>query len=334
MKTRGIASQATTSLLCICLILFSALCASADTQKDSGPDPTRICAKVLELHGDVELQPAGDEGRPVQAGDMLSHGDTITLTAGSWVTVAMKDGTVRKLGGPGTVTVEHKMAKKRENIVARLSASVMNLLFTPGAEASEAGMATRGPSASELPSSRVPVLVHPAPNSRLLSAPEVFRWRAVDGIPLYRVMLFDSKDLLWNDVTERASTAFPKGVSDLKPAESYFWVVEGMIGDSSFRSATGEFMVVSESEARSFKAAMDEIDSSCNDPAFATLVKVRMCLDSGMLDEAGHVLEAHYGKGKLDGRGYMLRAEISERKGLLEEALQDYKLAARLGLQQ
>ncbi|MFQ6003599.1 MAG: hypothetical protein ACE5KJ_07625, partial [Candidatus Zixiibacteriota bacterium] len=194
----------------------------------------------------------------------------------------------------------------------------------------EVVMTTRRVEGWEGSKSYLPLLVHPAPGSNVLEKPTKFEWRKAEGIPLYRISLFSTDQLLWQGTTSDSYIDCPPEHCNFTPGEEYYWVVEGLIGNSTLKSKAADFKVLSEDARSELGRAIKETDSSCPDPELSALIKVRLCLDLNLYDKALELFDSYWKEGSLNRRAYLLRAEIKEKMGLFEDAFFDYKTASSM----
>ncbi len=287
-------------------------------------------ARVLEMEGIVESKMPGETIRFLEPGDFVETGEELSVSPESWVALVMADSTVRKFNGPATVIIRKDLSKTGGGILARLGSAVVGALFSREPEGSEVVMTTRRIEGSKETGSYLPLLVHPAPGSSVLEKPIKFAWRKVEGVPLYRVSVYSSDRLLWQGTTSDADIDCPSEQCNLVPGEPYYWVVEGLVGNSTLRSKAAEFKILSEDKRSELYQALREVDSSTSDSKLSALIKVRLCLNSNLYDKALDLIESHWTEGSLDRRAYMLRAQVKEKMGLLEDAFFDYKRAASM----
>jgi hypothetical protein len=303
----------TTMLLTVCL--------AAEEPQDP---PVR--AKVIEVEGTVESTVSGGETQVLRPGDLVRAGEKINVRDRGMLVLAMSDKTVREFAGPTTIEIAQDAGDTGGNVVANLSSGVIDLLFGREEGRTEAVMATRAATADETKTA-LPVLIDPAPYSGLLDIPRIFRWRSVEGVRLYRVSVYDSKQLLWQGTTSDNDTRCPDEYCDFRPGGVYYWMVEALVGNSSLRSTAAEFRILDKAEQSSFRDAVGQTDSAVSDPALAMSIKVRMCLGLRLYSRALDLIESHYGDRELDREGYYLRAQVYEAMGLIENAFRDYKSA-------
>jgi len=287
-----------------------------------------MSARVLEVEGVVQSKMFGEKIRLLRPGDFLRIGEELSVRADSWVTLAMADSTVRKFDGPATITIEEDLRKTGGGILARLGSAIVGVLFSQEKERPEAVMTTRRVESLEENKSCLPLLVRPSPGSNVLEKPTRFEWRKVEGVPLYRVSVYSQDRILWQGTTSDSEIDCPSEHCSLEPGELYYWVVEGIIGNSTLRSKAADFKVLPEDTRSELYEALRETDSSCPDPELSTLIKVRLCLNLSLYHKALEIFDSYWKEGSLDRRAYMLRAEIKERIGLLEDAFFDYKNAS------
>ncbi len=282
------------------------------------------CARVLEVEGTAELiLPAGSPialspGVPVKTGQQLQ------LKPGSWVVLVMADSTVRKFEGPATITMSPDLAQKEQGTLTRLGSAIIGLLFSTEEERPEAVMVTRKVKWPEIPEeSLLPLLIYPAQGASVIGSPAKFEWRKIEGVPLYRVSVYSWDRLMWQGTTSDSYIECPPQQCEFVPGERYYWGVEALIGNAGLRSRSAEFKILAQ-DTRS------ELQQTLGDSRLSLASKVGLCLGLGLYPEAMEVIDSHYGGESFDRTGYLLRAEVKERMGLLEDACFDYKKAASL----
>jgi hypothetical protein len=278
------------------------------------------CAKVLELEGTVESKMSGQETRSLRPGMSLTIGEELDVGSESWIVLMMADSSVRKFNGPASITMEENVPEVGGSILTRVGSAIVELLFAREDESSEVVMVTRLPDRPDDPAgkkSHLPLLVHPSPGSSVFQGSKRFEWRTVEGIPLYRVSVYGWDRLLWQATTSNSSVDCPQEHCNFKPGETYHWVVEGLIGNSSLRSKPAEFKVLSEEVSYQLQHALSNPDLSI--PA-----KARLCLSLNLYEEA---LRLPKGTELSRQETHLLRAEIKERMGLFEDALFEYRSA-------
>ena len=307
------------------LVLF---CAQLTFSVQEGVATDLMGARVLEVEGVVQSKMFGEKIRLLRPGDFLRIGEELSVRADSWVTLAMADSTVRKFDGPATITIEEDLRKTGGGILARLGSAIVGVLFSQQKERPEAVMTTRRVESLEENKSCLPLLVRPSPGSNVLEKPTRFEWRKVEGVPLYRVSVYSQDRILWQGTTSDSEIDCPSEHCSFRPGELYYWVVEGIIGNSALRSKAADFKVLPEDTRSELYEALREADSSCPDPELSTLIKVRLCLRLNLYHKALEIFDSYWKERSLDRRAYMLRAEIKERIGLLEDAFFDYKNAS------
>jgi len=308
-----------TGLLCLSfLFIFCGQVRSAD-QDSSGSDS--IWARVLEVEGGVESKISDEETRLLEPGGFLKVGQELSLRSESSVTLVMQDSTVRKFDGPATITIKEDFPKTDGSVLARLGSAIVRLLFIREEQRPEEVLAPREVEDLEDQERYLPLLVYPAPGSVVLEKPAKFEWRKIEGVPLYRVSVYSSNRILWQWTTSDSHIDCPAEHCNFKYGKLYYWVVEGLIGDSALRSKAGEFEVLPQ-DARS------ELYEALSDPNLSILIKVRLCLNLNVYDKALELANSHWDEGSFDRKAYLLRAEIKEKMGLFEDASLDYRSAS------
>lgn len=287
-------------------------------------------ARVLEIEGAVESRISDQKGRVLRPGDVVTTGEELNIPAEGWIFLVLPDSTVRKFNGPTTVTIKEELPETSEGILARLGSAVFGMLFSREQKRSEVLMTTRIPEDLKERKNYLPLLVNPAAGSNLLDRPTKLEWRKVEGIPLYRVSLFSTDRLLWQGTTSDSYIDCPPEHCNFTPGDEYYWVVEGLIGNSALKSKAAEFKILPEVTRSELYKALKESDTSCPDPELSALIKVRLCLNLNIYDKALELIHSHWTEESLDRRAYLLRAEIKEKMGLFEEAFFDYQIASSM----
>lgn len=307
-------------LCCSFLFIFCGQVRSA-TPESFGSDS--ICARVLEIEGVVESKMSGEKTKLLNPGDFVKIGEELNIRAESWVSLVMADSTVRKFNGPATITLKEDFPKAGGSVLTRLGSAVVGLLFAREEERSEEVMAIRTFESLKESKSYLPLLVHPASGSVVLEKPTKFEWRKIEGVPLYRVSVYSWDRLMWQGITSDSDIECPAEHCNFIPGERYYWVVEGLIGNSSLRSKAAEFEILPQ-DARS------ELYEALSDPNLSVSIKVRLCLNVDLYDKALELVNSHWEEESFDRKAYLLRAEIKEKMGLFEDAFLDYKSASSM----
>jgi len=287
-------------------------------------------ARVLEVEGVVQSKMFEEKSRLLGPGDFVRIGEELNISGESWVALLMADSTVRKFNGPATVTIKEDLQKTGGGVLARLGSAIVGVLFSQEKESPEAVMTTRRVEGLEESTNYLPILVHPTPGSNVLEKPIEFKWRKVEGIPLYRVSVYSWDRLLWQGTTSDSHITCLSEHCNITTGELYYWVVEGLIGNSTLRSKAADFKVLPQDTRAELKEALREADSSCPDPELATLIKVRLCLNLNLYHKALELFDSYWKEGSLDRRAYTLRAEIKEKMRLSEDAFFDYRNASSM----
>lgn len=307
-------------VLCCLFVLLPGGQLIQSASKACAANPT--CARVLETEGAAELKVSAGTTIPVNPGVPVKAGEELHLKAGSWVVLVMADSTVRRFDGPATITMTADLPEDEQGTLTRLGSVIIGLLFSTEEERSEAVMVTRmvEPLENEK-GSHLPLLVYPAQGSSIVGSPARFEWRKIEGVPLYRVSVYSWDRLMWQGTTSDSYIECPLQQCQFVAGERYYWGVEALIGNAGLRSRSAEFKILAE-DTRS------ELQRTLSDSRLSVASKVRLCLGLGLYPEALEAIHSHYGGRSLDRTGYLLRAEIKERMGLLDDACFDYKKAS------
>jgi hypothetical protein len=285
-----------------------------------------VAAKVIEINGAVEAQTPGQAPRALAAGDCAYPGEDVIISNGSVVTLVLPDKTLREFTGPATLALRADAGPSGGTVLGNLTAGMADILFSGKPRTLEAVMATRSADAGAYAKTSVPTLIHPAPGENLLEAPRQFTWKGVEGVPLYRVSVYSANQMMWQGTTSESEAACPAKTCDFKPGEVYYWVVEALVGNTTLRSQAAAFAVLPADSRAELARALGETDAAVADPAVATALKARLCIEARAYEQALEVLD-HAIAGSPSRAAYMLRAEVNGARGLAEEALGDYRRA-------
>ena len=321
MRSREPSTSSCRKVVWCCLfILLAGVQLIQSASQACAANPT--CARVLEAEGAAELKVSAGSTIPLNPGVPVKIGEELLLKAESWVVLVMADSTVRRFDGPATITMTADLPEDEQGTLTRLSSAIIGLLFSTEKERSEAVMVTRmverlqGEKGSHLP-----LLVYPAQGSCVMGSPGKFQWRKIEGVPLYRVSVYSWDRLMWQATTSDSYIECPPQQCEFTPGERYYWGVEALIGNTGLRSRSAEFKILPE-DTRS------EMQETLADSRLSVASRVRLCLGLGLYPEALDLIDSHYKDRPFDRTGYLLRAEVKERMGLLEDACFDYKKAS------
>jgi hypothetical protein len=280
-----------------------------------------IYASVLEIKGIIQSQAPDGKAESVKPGDLISIGDKLNLGQESWVVLMMADSTIRKFSGPATITIKEESKGDDENILTRLGSAIVELLFAREEEVPEVAMVTRRLpdwlSAQEEKKTSILLLVHPAPHSALLSGPSQFEWRGVEGISLYRVSVYSWDNLMWQGTTSHSSISCPEEQCHFEPGGEYYWMVEGLVGNSALRSKSAKFRILTPEVGTEIRQVLSSKDLS-------VAAKANLFLNLRLYDQALSLIDSHWGQTPSDPEAFRLRAEIKGMMGLFEDAYFDY----------
>ncbi len=319
--------QATLVFLGMCTFLLLAmtvppLAADAAGDKDAA-------AKVIEIKGTVEITAEGQAAREAKPGDFVYEGEDLTIHNGSAATLAMYDKTLREFTGPTTLSIREGSAEGG-TVLGNLTAAVADMLFSSNPQSSQAVMATRSiDMGADVVS--LPVLTQPAPGENLASMPRQFRWRGIRGVPLYRVTVYNSSEVMWQATTAEVKVRWPVKDCEFGSGQTYYWVVEALVGNTVLRSQAGEFTLLDKESAAGLARVLGEADASVSDPAMSLALKARLCLDSQAYSKAMEVLDGSI-EAAPSAEAYALRAQVNDALGRTEDAIADYKKAMSLAV--
>jgi hypothetical protein len=278
-----------------------------------------ICSRVLEIGGAVESRMPGEESRSLRPGMPVMVGEELDLKPESWMVLIMADSTVRKFSGPATITMKDNLDEDRGSILIRLGSALVGMLFAREQAGSEVAMVTREPLKEEVfetATTHVPLLVHPARGSSLLKPPRRFEWINIEGIPLYRVSVYSWDRLLWQGTTSDSHINCPQDQCHFEPGEQYYWLVEGLMGNSVLKSKPVNFKILPDDVSH-------QLGQALSDPSLPVLSKIRLCLGLNLYDQALQLIGDNLPRQE----GHLLRAEIKEKMGLFEDAFYEYRRA-------
>ncbi len=307
----------------VLLLAGAALVPGAGLAGDT-PQDLPVAAKVIEIRGSANTGAPGEKPRSLNPGDYVIVGEDITVSRGSSLVLAMPDKTVREFGGPTTLAFGGDPDRTGGKVVANLTAAVSDMLFGSGRQDSEAIMATRAIAAEHR--ATVPVLTCPVPGERLMDAPDEFRWVGIQGVQIYRVSVYNSKEMIWQTTTSEGRARRPEMVCEFKPDDTYYWAVEALVGDAALRSEAADFVILGEASRLQLEDAIGYTEEVA-DPRMAMLIKVRLCMDAGAYTRAGDILDDYIAAHPPEHSAYVLRAGLAEKMGLMEEAVGYYRLA-------
>jgi hypothetical protein len=285
-----------------------------------------ILGKVLELEGVVESRMPGEKSELLRPGMTLIIGAELKVNPDSWVVLTMADNTVRKFSGPATITMTENPDQERGSVLTRLGSALAGMLFAQEQEGSEVVMVTRDKREGELveaATAHIPVLVRPAPGSNLLEKPTKLEWVNVDGIPLYRVSVYGWDRLLWQGTTSNSAIECPPEHCQFEPEAEYYWLVEGLIGNSALRSEPAKFKVLPEN-------VRSELSQTISDQGLPVTSKVRLCMSLNLYHTALELVDSYVSQRPSDAEAYRLRAEIKGMMGLHQDAFFDYFKASQM----
>jgi hypothetical protein len=292
---------------------------AADT---AGHEP--VAAKVIEIKGSAEVAMPGGEAMALRPGDYVSVGSDITVSRGGVIVLAMPDKTVREFEGPTTLAFGENPADTGGEIVANLTAAVTDVLFGSGQQGTEAIMATRA--ISKECKASVPGLMSPAPGEKLLAAPPEFEWVGIHGVQFYRVSVYSSREMIWQTTTAESRATCPEMLCEFQPEDTYYWAVEALVGDAVLRSEAADFALMGDDSRTHLEDAIGHAEGMA-DPRMAMLIKVRLCMDAGAYSMARDILDAYIDGNPPEHSALVLRADLSERMGRMEDAVTYYRKA-------
>jgi hypothetical protein len=309
----------------VCAALMLALAGAAFAAGVGGDEVAG--AKIIEMKGKVEITAEGQNAREARPGDFIYEGENIIIPGGGAATLALYDKTLREFTGPTTLSIREGSAEGG-TILGNLTAAVADMLFTSNPQSSQAVMATRSIDSGDDVVS-LPVLTQPSPGENLVKMPRQFRWRGIRGVPLYRVTVYNSSEVMWQTTTSDAGVRWSVKDCDFAPGETYYWVVEALVGNTILRSQAGEFTLFDKEGSASLSTALGDAGASVSDPARLLALKARICFDSRAYSKAIDVLDESI-EAAPSAEAYALRAEVNDALGRTEDAIADYRKAMSL----
>jgi len=309
----------------ICVLVLSAMAAPLVAADVAGG--REAGAKVIEIKGKVEIAAEGQAAREAKPGDFVYEGEDLTVHNDGAVTLAMYDKSLREFTGPATLSIRQGSAEGG-TVLGNLTAAVADMLFSSDPQSSQAVMATRSIDTGDDVVS-LPVLTQPAPGENLVSMSRQFRWRGIRGVPLYRVTVYNSSEVMWQTTTAETRARWPVKDCDFASGQTYYWVVEALVGNTVLRSQAGEFTLLDKEGSADMARVLSDTDASVSDPARSLALKARICLDSRAYSKAMDVLDASI-ESAPSAEAYALRAEVHDALGRTEDAIADYRKAMSL----
>jgi hypothetical protein len=288
---------------------------------------TAISAKVIETVGPVEIGVPGQPPREATPGDFIHEGEQLIVPRDGSATLAMYDKTLREFTGPSNVAISRDRVEAG-TVLGNLTTAVTDMLFSSSRPSSQAVMATRAiGDASDKVS--LPILTQPAPGENLISMPRQFKWLGIRGVPLYRITVYSESEMMWQATSPEPDVRWPVKDCVFDPGQTYYWVVEALVGNTSLRSEAGDFTLLDKKSAAGLSKALDEAAASVGDPAKALALQARLCLDMRAYSRALEILSASIEEAPTP-EAFALRAEVNRALGLKEQAVSDYRRAVDL----
>jgi hypothetical protein len=301
------------------------LCLWASTCVTAGEEA--IAAKVIETAGNVEVSVSGQSPSVVAPGDLIYEGQELKVHRGGIAILAMYDKTLRKFTGPSTVTIQRE-PEEVGTVLGNLTAAVADMLFTSKRPTSQAVMATRaaGDAADQM---SLPILTQPALGENLATMPRQFRWRGIRGVPLYRITVYNATEMMWQATTPETEVRWSVRDCDFNTGQTYYWVVEALVGNTTLRSDAGDFTLLDKERVEELSRALSDVAASLTDPARSLALQARLCLDTQAYSKAYEVLGTAI-ETTPSPEAFALRAELNDALGFNEETVSDYRKAMDL----
>lgn len=316
------------------ILIFSSIVATASSLTAKGSDDTgelkerpkgSNIARVLECSAPVEIN-RSDE-RVASPGMYLTVRDTLTIPAGTQVTLLFQDGAIMEFKGPATVGMQSNSFKERGGFLAELAASLKELLFSEKDIYQDVQLGVRYPNLPAETSLRVPQLLLPIPGTNLLEPPVHLRWQPVEGVFLYSVSLFDRNELLWQRKTKNDFIEIPGTELDLEQGQDYVWIVEAIIGNSSLRSEPAVFSILDKGRLSEFASMISNVDNSSIDSDLAEILKLHVYSDFNLKNECYQQVELILKSRPREYTAQIMKAQLLEDMGLYDRAAEIYKTA-------
>jgi len=140
--------------------------------------------------------------------------------------------------------------------------------------------------------------LHSLSTTATLDTRPVFKWRAVEGAPSYKIRLWNENDeQIWQSEVTTPGVTYPADAPELKPNVEYLWMVTTAVNDTRFK-AEGVFRILPADQREAVTKELSALQAT----------------EHGMDDDA---------------TTGVLRAEIYSRSGLWDDAINCYEKLAR-----
>ena len=305
---------------CVLLAIVSGSARATDTARVSD---TEVIAQVLEFKGKVEINRT--EMTEIAVNMSLTASDTLTLERDEFVTLILLDGSLRKITGPASISLNPTQNQREGSLLARLSSALIHLLFSRYEEPEEGYLVVRDPKKARSQPVRAPTLLFPPAGSYLVAPPKELSWQPMEGVFSYSVSLFNSDNLVWRKKTNRSHVDLPLKDGLIQPGDSYIWVVDAHIGEESLRSRQALFSVLDESSVGELKNRLREIDDSVADSRLRHLLRARLYRSLNLMVDCYNEIETMLASFPTNDAALVMRAQLLEEMGFETEAVQAYK---------
>jgi tetratricopeptide (TPR) repeat protein len=279
-----------------------------------------MTAMVLEIKGQVSLQPAKGKARPLQEGDLLYPGDRLTAADEGQATLYFRAGNRRERlkpkqqatvgeGGCNPATAVEELKK-----VGAEKKAIVDGLNEVDAHSSGTTTVFRGAPKDKKPA------VTPIDHSRVLSDQPVLLWPAVPKAKSYKVemMLQSTGRVIWRADSEMPRLVYPAKEKSLRRDREYLWRALWVAEDGEIKQCANAGFYVVPAEV---VAEMEKLRNLAtgNDPADLFLV----ALTYDAQEFYGEALEVYEKLCKLVPKKavfHAARAVLYERAGRGEDA--------------
>jgi hypothetical protein len=279
-------------------------------------------ALVVQLAGDVQVERAAGGGRgPARVGMPLLVGDEVTVAQGARAVLLHRSGRTE------TLTRSHRIAAPATREASSMFQQTMRTLAQVATTDARTQPNRQG---MIRPIAGGAVAISPRNELRVLSTRPGFVWFRVDGAEGYTLQVRPA-DGAPHRFALGADTAWtmPDSVPALARGTMYEWAV-GASGNGRI-SQVQRFRVASKAEARAVSRALQQIRDAGLDPGADGLFMAALAYhDAGFPYEAARALDRLQAAGTpLDTAYYLLRGEVYDALGNLDEAERAFAEAAR-----
>jgi len=289
----------------------------------TGDSDDSVAARILESNGQVGIK--GEHLNIAAAGMILEMGDTLNLAEGARVTLILKEGTIAEYDGPGEIIPHLVPTRQDSNIIAKLGTALRNIFLSSNDEKDEATLGVRDPGILQALPLRVPQMLYPPSNIKVMSSPRQLRWQPVEGVIYYAVSVYDKNKPVWEGRTNASYIDLPSPDSILKPGNDYLWVVRTELGDNHLQSRQAVFSVLDETSAAEIRDYIKQIDADVGDEKLRHYLKAELYRDHDLKMECFGEVAAILKSFPDERSALVMQARLLEEMGFLEEAIKAYK---------